>query len=101
MPIKVQFHGRIRDIVGREELVINKEVVTVRELLQELINLLGGRAREVGLTKPEDIVEPRTRVMLIINGFSVKMLGDLDKTLTELDVASVDHIDVIEEMGGG
>lgn len=100
MGIKVRFHGRIRDLVGKDEIEIEKESMTVRELINEIIKALGDKAKGL-IERPEDIVEPRTRVVLVINGFSVKMLGDLDKRISEIDQAVVDHIDVMDFMGGG
>lgn len=101
MPIKIKLHGRLRDLTGKDEILINKEQATLRELLEELMKALGDKAKEVGLEKPEDILVPRTRVLMIINGVSVKMIGDLNMVISSEDKAGADHVDVLEGIGGG
>lgn len=100
MAVKIRLHGRIRELVGSEEIVINEKVKTLRDVLEKFITILGDKAKEV-LLKPEDVLHPRSRVVVLVNGFSVKMLGSLDYPVKELDEVRIDHIDVMEFIGGG
>ncbi len=102
MPIRIRLHGRLKDIVGKEEIIIDKEVRTVRELLEELLKHLGDRAkREFEVEKPEDFLQPRSRLIVLIDGFSVKLRGGLDAPLVGVREVNVDNIEVMEWFGGG
>lgn len=61
------------------------DVIRVRDLVNTLIKAIGPKANKLRLKEPEDIVRPRVRVVLLINGFSVKMLGGLDVPLGQGD----------------
>ncbi len=102
MPIRVRLHGRLKDLVGKEEIVIDKEVKTVRELLEELLKQLGEKARkEFEVEKPEDLLQPRSRLVILIDGFSIKLRGGLDAPLSNVREVNVDNIEVMEWFGGG
>jgi len=99
--VKVRLHGRIRDLIGQEYIVVEGDVVRVRDVINALIDALGPRANEFGLKEPEDIIKPRVRVVLLVNGFSVKMLGSLGAPLVHGDNVYVESVDVLEVQGGG
>ncbi len=102
MTIRVHLHGRLKDIVGKEEIVIDKEVRTVRDLLEELLRQLGERVRkEFEVEKPEDLLQPRSRLIVLIDGFSIKLRGGLDVSLSEVKEVDVENIEVMEWFGGG
>ncbi len=102
MPIKVRLHGRLKDIVGKEEIIIEKDVRTVRELLEELLKHLGEKAKkEFEVEKPEDLLQPRSRLVVLIDGFSIKLRGGLDAPLSNVREVNVDNIEVMEWFGGG
>ena len=95
-------HGRLKDLVGREEIIIDKDVKTVRELLEELLKLIGEKARkEFEVEKPEDLLQPRSRLVVLIDGFSIKLRGGLDAPLSDVREVNVDNIEVMEWFGGG
>ncbi|RLG85625.1 MAG: hypothetical protein DRO18_05535 [Thermoprotei archaeon] len=101
MAIKIKFHGRIKDMVGTDELVIkSKDLNTVRDVINELLRRYGERLKNV-LRNPDEVLQPRCRVIVLVNGFSVKMLGSLDSPLRGDEEVVVDHIDVMEFFGGG
>jgi len=101
LKVKVRLHGRVRDLIGREHIEVEGDVVKIRDVVNALIKALGPKASELGLKEPEDIVRPRVRVVLLVNGFSVKMLGGLDVPLGHGDSVYVESVDVLEIQGGG
>ncbi len=101
MKVKVRLHGRVRDLIGHDYIEVEGDVIKVRDVVNALIKALGPKASELGLREPEDIVRPRVRVVLLINGFSVKMLGGLDVSLGQGDKVYAESIDVLEIQGGG
>jgi len=101
LKVKVRLHGRVRDLIGRDYIEVEGDVVKVRDVVNALIKALGPKANELGLKEPEDIVRPRVRVVLLINGFSVKMLGGLDTPLGHGDNVYAESVDVLEIQGGG
>ncbi len=95
-------HGRLKDLVGKEEIIIDKDVKTVRELLEELLKHIGEKARrEFGVEKPEDLLQPRSRLIVLVDGFSIKLRGGLDAPLSDVREVNVDNIEVMEWFGGG
>ncbi len=101
MKVKVRLHGKVRDLIGRNHIEVKGDVIRVRDVINALIKALGPKASELGLKESEDIVRPRVRVVLLINGFSVKMLGDLDMPLGYGDSVYAESVDVLEIQGGG
>lgn len=101
MVIKVALHGRLRDLTNKDEIIFDEDKVTLRELILQIMKLLGNKSHELGLNKPEDILSPRVRIIIMINGISIKLIGNLEETVTSTDITSMDHIDVLEGIGGG
>ncbi len=102
MPIRIRLHGRLKDIVGKEEIIVKKKVWTIRELLEELLKHLGEKARkEFEVEKPEDLLQPRSRLVVLIDGFSIKLRGGLDAPLSDVREVNVENIEVMEWFGGG
>lgn len=102
MPIKIRLHGRLKDIVGKEEIVLDKEFKTIGELLEYLIEALGDDfKKQFGIQKPEDLLQPRSQVIVLVDGFSIKLRGSLDSPITSISEVRLDTIDVMEFFGGG
>jgi len=101
LKVRIRLHGRVRDLVGRDYVEVEGDVIKVKDVVNALIKALGPKAGELGLREPEDIVRPRVRVVLLINGFSVKMLGSLDVPLGQGDNVYAESVDVLEIQGGG
>jgi len=102
MPIKIRLHGRLKDIVGKEEIVLDKEFKTIGELLEHLIEALGDNfKKQFDIYKPEDLLQPRSPIIVLIDGFSIKLRGGLDSPITSISEVRLDTIDVMEFFGGG
>jgi len=94
LTIRLKIHGRLKDFVGKDEIVINKDEATLSEVINALIRELGEKAKSLGLESAEDILKPRTKVVMMVNGFSVKVIGDLNYRLKVGDEANAEFIDV-------
>lgn len=99
MVIRVKLHGRTRVAAGSDEIEIAETVRTVGDLLEELVRRVGPDFR--GYIFDPGRKDLSGKLVLLVNGHSVRMLEGLKTPLMERDVVTIDSVDVLEIVGGG
>ena len=99
MTIRVKLYSRLRDVSGVGEIELDKVPETVNELLSELSKRFGEKFEKIIYEERKKNV--RDRVMILVNGHSIRLLKGLGTPLREDDSISIDTIDVMEIVGGG
>lgn len=101
--IKIKLGGRLKDIIGSDELVIDKPVKTVRELieaLKEKYPQLRGRLEEL-FPSGTDTGTPMSTLVILVNGHPITFTGGLDTPLYSGDEVKIDEIVITQLVGGG
>ncbi len=98
MTIKVRFYGRLSEIAGGREITIDeKEIDTLKDLIELLKKRLGEKADELFNERGE----PNPGIMVLINGEGAVFRGGLSAKLKKEDTVTFDTIDIYEVEGGG
>lgn len=86
-------------IAGSDELEISDEVRNVSDLLEQLTRRLGPDVRDYMFEKGSEELSPR--LIVLVNGHSVRMLQGLKTSLAIRDTVTLDSVDIMEVVGGG
>lgn len=97
MAVRVRLYSRLRDAIGRDEIVLDHTPKNVGELIESITRMYGDRFRSAVYQEGR----LRDNLMILVNGHSIKLLKGLETPLSENDNVSIDVIDVIEIIGGG
>jgi molybdopterin converting factor small subunit len=99
MSLRVKLHGRFRIVAGTDEIEVPDAVRNVDDLLKQLTSRLGPDVRNYMFEAGTSDLSPR--LIILVNGHSVRMLDGLRTPLTERDAITIDSVDIIEIVGGG
>jgi molybdopterin converting factor small subunit len=99
MPIRVILHGRFRIAAGSDQIEIPDTVRNVGDLLEQVTRRLGSDASDY-VYEPHSN-ELSSRLVLLVNGHSVRMLEGIKTRLTEVDTVTIDTVDIMAVVGGG
>ena len=101
--IKVKLGGKLKDLAGLDEIVIDKDVRTVRELINELKsrNPKLGEILEELFPSGKDTSTPMSTVVILVNGHPITFTGGLDTELYAGDEVKIDEIVITQLVGGG
>jgi molybdopterin converting factor small subunit len=99
MGLRVKLHGRFRMAAGTDEIEVPNTVGNIAELLEQLTNKLGLDVRNYMFEAGTGELSPR--LIILVNGHSVKMLDGLRTHLAERDSITIDSVDIMEVVGGG
>ncbi|MGC8910227.1 MAG: MoaD/ThiS family protein [Fervidicoccaceae archaeon] len=94
--VRVRFYGRLVDIVGEREVELDG-VEKLSDVYEKLKEKLGKKARLIF----EETGEPRTGIIVVINGEAASFRGGKEAKLSHGDSITLDSIDVIQVEGGG
>ena len=98
MPIRVRLYGRLRQAVSTDEIVLDSPVGTVGELIGRLCKM-NPRLADL-LFESKDSPQLR-RLIILVDGQSVKLLDGLDTPLPGGATVTIDRIEILEAVGGG
>ncbi|MHA2365167.1 MAG: MoaD/ThiS family protein [Candidatus Hodarchaeales archaeon] len=98
--ILVKFHGRLGHIAGetsinlkiKSELTIKSILIAIKEKIPSLTPLLYDNT---------DLTQLNSRVIILVNGHSIKLLKGLKTKLKSNDSIQIDRIDFLSPVGGG
>lgn len=99
MGLRVKLHGRFRMAAGTDEIEVPDTVRNVGQLLEQLANKLGPDVRNYTFEAGTSELSPR--LIILVNGHSVRMLDGLRTHLEERDSITIDSVDIMEVVGGG
>jgi molybdopterin converting factor small subunit len=99
MSLRVKLHGRFRIFAGTDEIEVPDTVRNVGDLLKQLTSRLGPDVRNSMFEGETSELSPR--LIILVNGHSVRMLDGLRTALTGRDAITIDSVDIIEVVGGG
>ncbi len=101
--IRVKLGGKLRDLVGSDEITVDKDVRTVRELIIELKNKNPnlGKVLEELFPSGKDTSSPMSTVVILVNGHPITFTGGLDTELYPGDEVKIDEIVITQLVGGG
>jgi molybdopterin converting factor small subunit len=97
--MRVKLHGRFRMIARSEEIEVPDNVKNVGDLLEQLTRRLGSDIRSYLFETGSDELSPR--VIVLVNGHSIRMLDGLKTPLAGQDTITIDSVDIMEVVGGG
>lgn len=97
MSIKVRLYSRLKEIAGRDEIVLDQVPKNVGELIESISRIFGEDFRKAVYQKER----LRDNLMILVNGHSIKLLKGIETPLTEDVNVSIDVIDLVEIIGGG
>lgn len=99
MPIRVKLHGRFRMAAGTDEIQVPDTVRNVGELLEQFTQRFGQDIRSYMFETGTRELSPR--LIVLVNGHSVRMLAGLRTPLLGRDTITIDSVDIMEVVGGG
>ena len=99
MGLRVKLHGRFRMAAGTEEIEVPDTVRNVGDLLEQLTNKLGLDVRSFIFEAGTNELSPR--LIILVNGHSIRMLDGLRTQLAKRDSVIIDSVDIMEVVGGG
>ena len=98
MPVRVRLYGRLRQVVPTQEIVLDSPVGTIGELIDRLCKMNPELADLIF----ESSGSPQLgRLIILVNGQSVKLLDGLDTLILGGATVAVDRIEILEAVGGG
>ncbi|MCF8884420.1 MAG: MoaD family protein [Aigarchaeota archaeon] len=97
MGIKVRLYSRLREIVGKDEIILDQVPRNVGELIETISKTLGENFKKAVYQEGR----LRDNLVILVNGHSIKLLKGVETPLTENDNVSIDVIDLVEIIGGG
>ncbi len=99
VPVRVKFYGAIRHELEVDELVIDDNAGSIRDLLQAIVRRLGDKAKRALFD--EATGDLRTGLIILLNGTPAMLSGGLDASVYEGDEVVIDRVEIIEVEGGG
>ncbi|MCS7126215.1 MAG: MoaD family protein [Aigarchaeota archaeon] len=97
MGIRVRLYSRLKEAVGRDEIILDQTPKNVGELIEDISKIFGEDFKKIVYQDNR----LRDNLMILVNGHSIKLLKGLETPLTETDNISIDVIDLVEIIGGG
>jgi molybdopterin converting factor small subunit len=97
--MRVKLHGRFRMAAGSDEIEVPDTVRNVGELLEQLTRRLGPDVRSYMFETGTKELSPR--LIVLVNGHSVRMLEGLRTPLLGRNTVTIDSVDIMEVVGGG
>ncbi|HIE23812.1 MAG TPA: hypothetical protein EYP68_06250 [Candidatus Korarchaeota archaeon] len=96
MAIEVRLFGELVRAAGAKEIPIDEPIETVRDLIELLLRK---RPNLSSFLSEENVRSGR--LIILVNGHSIKMIDGMETRLLSGDVISIERIEILQTVGGG
>jgi molybdopterin converting factor small subunit len=96
MAIKVRLFGELMRAAEAKEILIDEPIETVRDLIELLLRK---RPNLSSFLSEENV--RAGRLIILVNGHSIKMINGMETRLLSGDVISIERIEILQTVGGG